>query len=434
MKKLLFIVITLIGLIPLGRSQAVWTLNQCLDSATSNNILIRQQALDAQAANRMNKQAYWDFSPAVNASLGSGYSFGRNIDPITNEFTQTSRQNSNFNLSGNWSLFTGMQRYHAINYSKLTILAQEEEEKIITRNVRLQVVTFYLQCLLSQEMAALAVQHKVFSEAQKTRLEQMIKAGIRTDYDLMEVNAQLANDELNYQRAVNDFKLSMVQLKGILQLENVQDFTIDTTMRILEDTSVFIGIDQLPEIKQSEITIQQAKINRKMSQSAYFPSLTFFAGIGSGYSDSYFITGTDGMPYVPSFSTQFNENLYQSLSINLSIPIFNGHQTRTNEQLNQIETERAILQKEQLIWDMKNTIGQLELDIANAQSELELALKNMDAAQQDFNQAELRYDNGNLTYIELLAKKDRLFNAQSNLVQSKYNYYFKRKILTLYNE
>ena len=114
----------------------------------------------------------------------------------------------------------------------------------------------------------------------------------------------------------------------------------------------------------------------------------------------------------------------------MNIPIFNQHQTKSNVQTRKVEFEKAQLERERLIWDLRGIITKLETDVKNAQAELVAASGMLVLAQQDFNQSEFKFKAGVINYTELLNKKDRLFQAQSNLVQSKYNYYFSITTIT----
>jgi outer membrane protein len=74
------------------------------------------------------------------------------------------------------------------------------------------------------------------------------------------------------------------------------------------------------------------------------------------------------------------------------------------------------------------------MDIKNAKAELESSIYVLNLTRLDFDQVENKYQAGQINYAELLAKQDQLYTAQSNVVQAKYNYYFKMKILHLYHE
>lgn len=417
------------------KSQHVWTLQNCIDSAVHNNSTIQQQALNAQIAQLQYKQSIYDFTPSLSGSVNQSFNFGRNLDPISNEFTQTTRQNSSLNLNANLVLFNGMIRYYSLQQAKLSILNEELSKKIALRNLKLQTMSFYLQCIQSTEIIKLTEQHIQYTQAQEDRMLALIKAELKTEYDLFEISSQKARNQLSLLKAQNDLAFAIQQLKRIMQIQTKDDLLIDTNQLILTDTNIFVSIDQLPEIQQKELAVKDVMLSKKIATGAYFPDISAYAGLGSGYSDSYFLVDpVSGDLYVPNFPTQFAENIYQSVSFSISIPIYSQHNTRTNEQIQLIQIENAKLERDKIIWEMSSTILQLQIDIKNAQSELESSIYVLNLTKLDFDQAENKYQAGQINYSEFLMKQDQLFAAQSNVVQAKYNYYFKMKILHLYHE
>lgn len=417
------------------KAQQLWTLQNCIDSAIQNNSLIQQQLLSAQIAQIQYNQSLYDFSPSLSGSLNQSFNFGRNLDPISNEFTQTTRQNSSLNLNANLVLFNGMIRYYSLQQAKLSILNEEISKKIAVRNLKLQTMSFYLQCIQSTEIIKLTEQHIQFTQAQEDRMLALIKAELKTEYDLFEISSQKARNQLSLLKAQNDLAFAIQQLKRIMQIQDEYELQIDTNEVILTDTNVFISMEQLPEIQQKDIALKEVMLSKKIATGAYFPDISVYAGLGSGYSDSYFLVDpVSGDVYVPNFPTQFAENIYQSVSFSISIPIYNQHNTRTNEQIQLIQIENAKLERDKIMWEMSSTILQLQIDIKNAKSELASSIYVLNLTKLDFDQAETKYQAGQINYAELLTKQDQLFTAQSNVVQAKYNYYFKMKILHLYHE
>lgn len=418
-----------------GKAQQLWTLQNCIDSAIHNNSTIQQQALNAQIAQLQYKQSIYDFIPSISGSVNQSFNFGRNLDPISNEFTQTTRQNSSLNLNANLVLFNGMIRYYSLQQAKLSILNEELSKKIALRNLKLQTTSFYLQCIQSTEIIKLTEQHIQYTQVQENRMLALIKAELKTEYDLFEISSQKARDQLTLLKAQNDLAFAIQQLKRIMQIQGEYELKIDTNEVILTDTSVYILLEQLPEIQQKDIALKDFTLSKKIASGAYFPAISAYTGLGSGYSDSYFLVDPfSGDLYVPNFPTQFAENIYQSVSFSISIPIYNQHNTRTNEQIQLIRIENAKLERDKIIWEMSSTILQLQMDIKNAKAELESSIYVLNLTRLDFDQVENKYQARQINYAELLAKQDQLYTAQSNVVQAKYNYYFKMKILHLYHE
>ena len=328
------------------KSQHVWTLQNCIDSAVHNNSTIQQQALNAQIAQLQYKQSIYDFTPSLSGSVNQSFNFGRNLDPISNEFTQTTRQNSSLNLNANLVLFNGMIRYYTLQQGQLSILNEALNKKIAIRNLKLQTISFYLQCIQSNELIKLTKQHIQFTQSQEDRMLALIKAELKTEYDLFEISSQKARNQLSLLKAQNDFAFAIQQLKRIMQIQTKDDLLIDTNQLILTDTNIFVSIDQLPEIQQKELAVKDVMLSKKIATGAYFPDISAYAGLGSGYSDSYFLVDpVSGDLYVPNFPTQFAENIYQSVSFSISIPIYSQHNTRTNEQIQLIQIENAKLER-----------------------------------------------------------------------------------------
>ena len=417
-------------------NQNPWSLEQCLDSAIANNLGLKQVNLEVENAQLGVQQAQFNFTPDVNGYAGQSYSAGRNLDPISNTFTQTNRQNSNFSLSGNLVLFNGMTRYYALKKNELMVENQFYNRIVMIRNLKMEIITSYLQALLSYELWKIAKGHLQYTQAEYDKMLAFVEVEIKSSKDLLAIETQRAKDELVLLRAQNDFKLANLKLNQLMQIENQTSFHVDTSYNFLfTDTSVFIQVNNLPEIMQKERVIEQAEYDVKMVSAAYFPSLSVRAGLGSGYSDSYFLTDpTSGLSYIPDFQSQLTQNMYQNLTFTLTVPIYNKYQTKINQAQNEVEVKKAELERDQLELEIRATISNLRFDLENSQLELNSAMKLLELAKLDFEQAEEQYKAGVINYIILLDKKDRLFAAQSNVIQSKYNYYFKGKLLQLYNE
>jgi outer membrane protein len=339
-------------------------------------------------------------------------------------------------LVGNLVLFNGMTRYYALKKNELMVENQFYNRIVMIRNLKMEIITSYLQALLSYELWKIAKGHLQYTQAEYDKMLAFVEVEIKSSKDLLAIETQRAKDELVLLRAQNDFKLANLKLNQLMQIENQTSFHVDTSYNFLfTDTSVFIQVNNLPEIMQKERVIEQAEYDVKMVSAAYFPSLSVRAGLGSGYSDSYFLTDpTSGLSYIPDFQSQLTQNMYQNLTFTLTVPIYNKYQTKINQAQNEVEVKKAELERDQLELEIRATISNLRFDLENSQLELNSAMKLLELAKLDFEQAEEQYKAGVINYIILLDKKDRLFAAQSNVIQSKYNYYFKGKLLQLYNE
>ena len=64
----------------------VWSLERCVQYALEHNISIKQNGLNARLARLTLKQSELAQIPSLNANTGYGKSFGRSVNPVTNQF------------------------------------------------------------------------------------------------------------------------------------------------------------------------------------------------------------------------------------------------------------------------------------------------------------------------------------------------------------
>src|SRR6478736_2655836 len=65
----------------------VWSLKQCIDYALANSLLIERSSYNVETNEVNLTQSKMAFLPNLNASASYGYTWGRSIDPTTNNFT-----------------------------------------------------------------------------------------------------------------------------------------------------------------------------------------------------------------------------------------------------------------------------------------------------------------------------------------------------------
>src|SRR6476620_8510069 len=88
--KLLITVLLLFPLASRAATEETWTLERCVAYALTHNISIQQNVLNERLAALTLLQSRLSQLPNANLSTGYGISYGRSIDPTTNQFVQGS--------------------------------------------------------------------------------------------------------------------------------------------------------------------------------------------------------------------------------------------------------------------------------------------------------------------------------------------------------
>jgi outer membrane protein len=180
-----------------------------------------------------------------------------------------------------------------------------------------------------------------------------------------------------------------------------------------------------PEIKVMEYQIQANESALKGAKSAYSPTLSAGANVGTGYYD---MQGAENQP----FGTQMRDNFSASVGLNLHVPIYDKNQTTTRVKQQKLALENARLDLEQQKNDLRKEIDQAYFNAKNASAEQISAEKAERAAAEALRYATQKYEAGRSTLYEYQEARNNYLQAQSTRLQAQYNYLFRLRILQYY--
>lgn len=436
MKSFLFSIF-LLTVSTLTFSQNPWNLKQCIEYALENNIQVKQQELNVKMNENQVTRAKYNAFPNLNASANHNYSFGRAIDYGSNTVSQDLEATS-FSINSSVSLFNGFQITNTKKQEQLNLSAALSDVEKLKNNIALNIAAAYLQILFNEEMLETAESQKELTMLQVERTRQLVNAGSLPERNLLEIEAQLASDEMQIVNAQNQLDLSYLTLTQLLELMSPEGFSIlkpdlskfEEIIPADSPVNVFEQAQQiLPQIKGASLRVQSAQKGVEIAEGGQYPRLSLSTSYSSGarrYLKGNPLTADD------PFMEQLRDNTSATIGLSLSIPIFNGWQVKTsisnakvnleNAQLN-LELEKNLLYKD---------IQQAYADAVAAQKKYSATEKNVDALQEAFRSAEQQFNLGLVNSVEYTTSKTRLNQAQADLISAKYEFIFKSKILDFY--
>ena len=178
----------------------------------------------------------------------------------------------------------------------------------------------------------------------------------------------------------------------------------------------------LPQMRSSALGIESADLGVKIAKGAAMPSLSMNAGISTGYASGTGVTYFD----------QLGNKLGESLGLNLSIPIFNGKQIRTNVKKAELQLTSARLQEESTRKQLLSTLESVRNDAVSAQQRYFSSKAQLDAASESFRLVTEQFNAGIKNTVELLTEKNNYLNALSQQLQAKYQALLAEKLLLRY--
>lgn len=430
--KILFFIISF--LIIFGAySQQAWSLNRCIDSAIENNNNMRSVLLNQEKINIDLATAKHSFLPSLNGGATHGYNWGQTIDLFTNQFATNRVQYNNFYFSSSLILFSGLQKYYHYKSTTIDKKSNQYNLELQKRIIKQEIATAYLQVLLNNEMVLVNKQRLANTKEIKEQTKELIQEEYLPQSKLLEINAQYEESKHQVLKAKNDYQYSIVLLQQLMNRHYDSTFVIQP-IDLIDDYSLDNNYKNAPEIKLSQLAVNQQKIKIKQSKGAYLPTLSINGSVGSGFSENNKLLNQNGELITKPFRNQLGENFYESAYLSLIIPLYNNNSKRNLYQKSIISLEQKIIDKEKIELELANKITQLQLDIKNYKSQYHSIFMLLSAQKSILQEYKSKYKQGYITYRELQEIEVKVYQTNSELIQTKYNLFMSIFFLKLYNE
>lgn len=468
--KIIFIIFLLYSVGAAGQDAVKMppmNLEECIEYALKNNIQIKQSLLNTELSHINLVQSQANLLPSLNANASHSYNYGRTIDRFTNQFATQQVLSQNLSLSSDITLFNGLQNINSIQQNKYDYAAGKYDVEKIRNDVSLNVASAYLQVLYAFEAVEIARNQMGLTQAQVERTKKLVDAGAAAKGVLLDMQAQFASEELTFTSAQNQLDIAYLGLAQFLNLPGTEGFSIvkpeleiageallaSTTSQIYNS-----AVSNLPEMKSAEYKVKSSEKAVDVAWGGLSPRLSFSAAYGTGYSglsqrvvslpafQGYApdgsVTSSGDTVYSPFFSNpvtekipvadQYKDNVNKSFGFFLTVPIFNRLQTKSAIDRAHIQKLNAELTVESTRLQIQKNVQQAYADASAGLKKYAASLKAVEATKESFKYTEQKFNVGMLNTNDYNESKNRLVKAQSDLLQSKYEYIFKTKVLDFY--
>ncbi|WP_071147295.1 TolC family protein [Bacteroides ihuae] len=433
MKKKIITIVIAIGLSPIAiHAQEAWSLRQCIDYAIEHNVSVLQTQNTVEQQKVDVNTAKWARLPNLNGSASQNYSWGRSASPADNSYINTNSGSSNFGLSTNVPLFTGMQLPNQYALSQLNLKANMEDLKKAKEDLSVNVASSYLQVLFNKELLKVAQEQVTLSKEQYARIAKLAELGKSSVAEVAEAKARIAQDELSCVQADNNYRLSLLDLSQLLELPTPEGFTLDfpdtnpTFVPITPPDDIYLqAMASKSGILAAQYRLEGSERSIRIAQSGYYPQLSFGAGLSTGF---YTVNGKAG----ENFSKQLDNNLNKYISFSLSIPLFDRFVTRNRVRTARLQQLNYSLQLDNAKKGLYKEIQQAWYSAVAAESKYNSSTVAVEANQESFHLMSQKLENGKATSVEYNEAKLNLMKAVSDRIQAKYDYIFRTKILDFY--
>ncbi len=437
MKRILILIFSgiLVSQVTVVAQQKTWSLEECIRYAIDNNIQIKQQTIQTKLQENALDLAKLKLLPSLNAQASYGYNFGRALDVTSYQFYNRTLRSGNVSASGSTPVFSGLQNYNNIQKNKYLVLASKEDLQNISDNVALNVALDYLQILLNKELVTANQNQVDISRQQIQKTQKLVDAGSVARGNLLQIEAQEAQEELNLINTRNQLETSYLNLTQLLELNTPEGFEIVVPQITVDTNTVISGnindiyqaaLNNRPEIKSSELKLTASQYDLKIAKGGRSPQLSVNHSFYTRY--SYIINETINKP----FKDQLKDNQSSGINLAINIPILNGWQVNKNIANSKLNVESSQYALDGMKKQLYKNIQQAYTDAVASLKKYTASKKAVASAEESFRYTQQKFDLGLVAPVDYNASKTQLLNAQSDLAQAKYEFIFKTRVLDFY--
>lgn len=437
--RLFFLIIALFfNFFLFGQSNSdKWNLNKCIKYALENNISIKRGDVQAKIEKLRLKQSKLSYYPSINFSSSAGNQFGKSVNPLTYSFTNTQLLIQKYDLSGFVNLYNFGSIRNTVksqdNIAKSKLLIADKAKV----DVILSVVAYYFQILYAQDEININKLQLEHTRKQFEVTKSHVDAGTLPELNLLQSEAQLFADSINLLNSNATYINNILTMKSLLAINDESEFNIeppvesDISKKLTQsaETVYQSALKNQPEQKSYIFRIKAAQFNIKAIKAAMLPVFSMNYDINSVFSN--YIKSTPFSKWWNNYHTQLDKNFNQQVFIKVSVPIFNNGRLRFNYQ--QAKLNLDDLQYEQLQESIKlrQDIFSVFSDVSVASNKFDVAKNMVDKLQSAYNITYSGYEAGGTKLLDLITSQNELYKANLQLLNAKYDYAFKIKILDI---
>jgi len=424
------------------------TLDEAIKIALANSPQIKRALLAIDDADELVKIAYSEIYPELSSSLNYTRNFEIPVNFVPGQFfggAPGTLVPVAFGTDNNWQGgFTASQTLFRgetlVGLSSATVFktVQSESYRAISQQVITQTRIGYYSVLAAKEQMRL-------QETQIRRLEQNLKenearqrAGLVDEYAVLSLEVQLSNQRpqlIEAEYAVDEaYRMLKIGMGLALQFDfavkgSLNDFDIVSTDLTSDENEQIKKVDQMNpytfqkenldsaglEMVRGDLRVLDATLALTDKEiiavkSRFLPTL----------SATYNLQWTSAEPDAPTFFE--NSARFQTLGINLSLPLFQGFKRVA-------DVQRVLIQRKDLEEQKRGALLMAQNEVASASEDLNRAFETAEArkialqqATEGYERAQKRLENGLGSQLELTDAEVQVRQAEVNYALMVYQY------------
>ena len=415
-----------------GQTTAL-TLNDCMRYAISNSTKIRiQEAAIGDAQIDRRDAALALFTPQINAQTVAYYNFGRNIDPETNLYIQTTSFHNSYGVSAGYDLFDGFKAVNNYKISKTGLLIAQSQEKQVEADICLAVMEAYYNVVYYKRLTDVYEEQVATAESALKKAKRQEELGQKGHADVIQMEADLADRQYDLTNTFNKYQSEKMKLADLMFWPVDEELVIDTSMPEWEvepvSTSAVVNfaLDHNPGVNVASWKELNARRELTTAKWQLMPSI----GLYGGWNTNYFT-----YPNQPTaaFGTQFRNNMGEYVQLSLSIPIWDRLAKASRISKKRHALDKATAELDQKRRDVESEVRRAIQDRDGAATAYQQAQRKAEVQAEAYTLNLKKLEQGLISPLEFQTANNNYLKAQADEMNSLFKYLIKQAVVRYYN-
>ena len=415
--------------------QTTMTLKECMAYAISNSTKIRiQQAAVGDARIDRRDAALALFTPQINAQTVAYYNFGRNIDPETNVYIQTTSFHNSYGVSAGYDLFDGFKAVNNWKISKtgLLIAESQEKQKQVEADICLAVMEAYYNVVYYKRLTDVYEEQVAAAEQALKKAQRQEELGQKGHADVIQMEADLADRQYDLTNTYNMYQDQKMTLADLMFWPVDEELNIDTSMPMWQiepvatESVVDFALEHNPGVNMASWKELNAKRELSTAKWQLMPSIGLYGGWNTNYF-TYPNQATD------PFGTQFRNNMGEYVQLSLSIPIWDRLAKASRISKKRHALEKATAELDQKRRDVESEVRRAIQDRDGAATAYQQAQRKAEVQAEAYTLNLKKLEQGLISPLEFQTANNNYLKAQADEMNSLFKYLIKQAVVRYYN-
>jgi outer membrane protein len=308
------------------------------------------------------------------------------------------------------SLYTGGKVEAQVKQARLNYQVSDLGLAKTKQQMKNSATTAYFNVLQTRNLVQVNQESVDSLVAHLKNVQAQYDVGTVAKSDVLRSEVELANAQQNLIKAQNNYDLAIANLNNVIGLPLATEIKLKEELKYIKfgqplDDCVNYALTNRPDVTQARANLDSAKEGVKVARSGYLPKVALSAAKDW---------------YDADFPGDKNHNW--TIGLTTSLTVFDTQLTRSQVK----EAEYNVVKMSETARQTNDTVAlevrQAYLSMKEAEKRIETSKVAVDKAEEDFKIAQVRYNAGVGTNLDVIDAQVALTQAKTNYVQALYDY------------